>query len=321
MRNTCSITYTTLKAMLLGLACLAVSGLFVRSAFAISLKQESVVRSEHIMLGDIFEGLPGDQKRVMGVAPKPGEQVVLDARTLMRIALALNLPWRPISAADQVTIKRSGTIIDSAAIEDALRAHITSEGVDGQYQLAVVNSGLSAITLPETANASVKVTQFSMRPDGRSFDATIAAPDIATPAVTRQVSGTIERIVSVPVVSENITRGAIIGKNDISFIDMPARSVKSDVITDETAIIGATPRRMLVAGEPVRKVDIEAPKLIERGQSVTVIYAAGGLNLTVKGKALESGAEGDQVRVLNVTSNKTLDAIVTAAQEVTVNAL
>jgi flagella basal body P-ring formation protein FlgA len=309
-----------MRKHLLTLSGLALFLLAVHPAHAISLKQESLVRDENITLGDVFEGLDDNHKKILGNSPKPGEQIVLNARTLMRIAIAMELPWRPTTALDQVIIKRSGVVIDEGAIEQALRDHLTKEGIDGQYDLAI-QTGLSSIVLPETLDPSVKITRFNLRQDGRSFEATIAAPDSATPAVTRQITGMIERITSVPVLKDAITKGDIIGKNDIQYIDLPARSVKPDTILTEENLIGATPRRMLAAGEPVKAGDIEAPRMVERGQSVTLIFSAGPLNLTARGKALENGTQGDVIRVLNTSSNKTIDGVVTASQEVSVSAL
>ena len=43
-----------------------------------------------------------------------------------------------------------------------------------------------------------------------------------------------------------------------------------------------------------------------RDQSVTLIYQSAGLYLTVRGKAMENGTEGDVVNVLNLQSKRTV---------------
>ena len=80
---------------------------------------------------------------------------------------------------------------------------------------------------------------------------------------------------------------------------------------------GLTPRRMIAAGKPVKANDVQAPRIVARGEAVTLIYKAGALNLTARGKALEFGAKGDVIRVVNTQSNRSIDAIVTGDQEVT----
>jgi flagella basal body P-ring formation protein FlgA len=50
---------------------------------------------------------------------------------------------------------------------------------------------------------------------------------------------------------------------------------------------------------------------VQRNEAVTLTYAMPGLMLTVRGKALESGAEGDMISVVNEQSKRTLQAVVT----------
>jgi len=57
---------------------------------------------------------------------------------------------------------------------------------------------------------------------------------------------------------------------------------------------------------------------VVRDQAVTIIYQVPGLYLTTRGKAIESGAEGDTVSVLNMQSKRTLTGIVTGRGQVTV---
>ena len=52
------------------------------------------------------------------------------------------------------------------------------------------------------------------------------------------------------------------------------------------------------------------PDLVQRDQGVTLIYETAGLHLTVLGKSLENGTEGDVVNVLNLQSKRTVSAVV-----------
>ena len=47
-----------------------------------------------------------------------------------------------------------------------------------------------------------------------------------------------------------------------------------------------------------------------RDQNVTLIYESSGLYLTIRGKALEGGTEGDAVTVLNLQSKRTVSGVV-----------
>lgn len=54
-----------------------------------------------------------------------------------------------------------------------------------------------------------------------------------------------------------------------------------------------------------------ADAAVRRGETVTLEYAAPGLSLSMRARALEDGAVGDNVRFLNTSSNRTIEAVVT----------
>jgi len=54
-----------------------------------------------------------------------------------------------------------------------------------------------------------------------------------------------------------------------------------------------------------------ADAAVRRGESVTLIYEAPGMSLTMRARALEDGAVGQSVRLVNTSSNRTIDAVVT----------
>jgi len=54
-----------------------------------------------------------------------------------------------------------------------------------------------------------------------------------------------------------------------------------------------------------------ADAAVRRGEMVTLQYAAPGISLTMRARALEDGAVGDSVRFLNTSSNRTIEAVVT----------
>lgn len=54
-----------------------------------------------------------------------------------------------------------------------------------------------------------------------------------------------------------------------------------------------------------------ADAAIRRGESVTLVYAMPGMSLSMRARAMEDGAVGQPIRLLNTTSNRTIDAVVT----------
>src|SRR5690606_6979253 len=63
-----------------------------KSALVASLRNEGIVTGDYIRLGDIFDGVK-NAYYVLGPAPQPGKDMILNARTLYKIAAAVNVIW------------------------------------------------------------------------------------------------------------------------------------------------------------------------------------------------------------------------------------
>ncbi len=299
------------------IAMLAGAVLFPHSASAISLKSASVVSDKTITLGDIFTGLPEGGDRVLGLAPQPGQEMVLNARTLLRIALALDLPWRPVSAADQVVVTRAATIISREAIDAALAGKLQEHGVTGKYK-TVIDDGMAQIILPRETEAGVEVDSFKYKPESGHFEAVLVSPSMENPLHRTKITGTVQKMTSIPVLRETLPSGSVIGMNDIDYIEVKETDLQQQTILRAEDLVGMSPRRMQYAGKPLRTSDMEMPRIVTRGDTVTMLLQAGGMTLTASGKALENGAKGDFIRVMNTSSNKMIEGLVTASKEVTV---
>ena len=99
---------------------------------------------------------------------------------------------------------------------------------------------------------------------------------------------------------------------------MRSSRINSGTILSAADLVGMTPRRMVLDGKPIVANDVEAPRIVKRGESVTLNFKSGSLELSAMGKALEHGSKGDLVRVVNNSSNRTIEALVTGEREVTV---
>ncbi len=314
-----NMTYLFKGTIFLLIAFHVMIGLAIASqtANAATLKPVSVIEGDVLTLGDIFDDVTHNADYVISAAPQPGQDMTLNAKTLHRIAVALDLPWRPTSHADQIVIRRNATIIPYDSIESSLKKEIENKGIEGNYKISL-NSGKPSFTLPNTLNPTVEVTRFTYDQQKDYFTATLVAPSQENPVKKIDVSGTVERLVKVPVLRNNLQNGDIIGQGDIDFVNVPQERLQHDVIMDENKLLGMTPRRVAYAGKFVLDGTLQSPQLIERGEAITIQFKQGPLILTAKGRALQSGAKGDMIRVKNTDSSKMIDAVVIASNQVIV---
>ena len=77
------------------------------------------------------------------------------------------------------------------------------------------------------------------------------------------------------------------------------------------------------ASVPARFERTAAPSgdiAVRRGEMLTLVYIAPGMQLTTRARATADAAVGDAVRVVNLQSNRTVDAIVTGVGAASANA-
>lgn len=305
------------------LTCLTFGLLFLfagaRVALASTLRPVSVINDNVLRVGDIFEGLSEDKANiVLGPGPQPGKEMVLNATTLIRISSALDLSWQPQTTADQITIRREATVIGRDIVQSLIEEKLFENGLNDEYHLTLPTS-LGDIILPADMPAQAEVTKFNFNPEKDTFEAVIAAPSASNPLREISVNGSIERMIDIPVLKDGLKNGNIIGSADIDYIKILQKDVQRDYIIDSQEMIGMTPRRMAAAGKPIRDLELENPQIIARGAAITLIYKDGPLTLSARGKSMQNGARGDLIRVVNMASNRSLEGLVTAENEVVVS--
>lgn len=76
-------------------------------------------------------------------------------------------------------------------------------------------------------------------------------------------------------------------------------------------VIGLEAKYALYPGRAVMRGALTRPALIERNQYVAIIYEMGGLRIVTDGRALDRGAAGERIRVMNMSSRATLFGTIT----------
>ncbi|WP_380874011.1 hypothetical protein ACFB49_45250 [Sphingomonas sp. DBB INV C78] len=114
--------------------------------------------------------------------------------------------------------------------------------------------------------------------------------------------------VDAPVLARTVEKGEILSAGDFVVAPVMASIARSAI--QPQAAAGKEAVRRLAAGAPVRTNDVVRPRLVRRGEAVTIALVSGPLTITSAGRAMTDGGAGDNVRVLNTSTNRTLDGIV-----------
>lgn len=146
---------------------------------------------------------------------------------------------------------------------------------------------------------------------GRRFAAILAGPDRR-----QRVEGEVWTEIQVPVPTRRLSPGEVIAEADLTMTALRTDQLGQRVITDRNALLGQTARRVLSPGRPVPDNSVATQTAVTRNKPVTLEYRQGALLITARGRALANGAVGDQIRVQNLDSNRTLTGTVTGPSTV-----
>ncbi len=117
---------------------------------------------------------------------------------------------------------------------------------------------------------------------------------------------------NVAVTTRPMARGERIRAEDLVLEKRTLGQQRGMAIRDPEKIHGYVLKNSVPAGKVLMARMLSAPKLVRRGRTVVLTAISPGLNIRMKGVALEDGLIGDTIKVRNTASKRTLYATVIA---------
>jgi flagella basal body P-ring formation protein FlgA len=267
------------------------------------------VDDDVIRIGDLFGGMLLNADTPVARAPAPGESVVLDARWLGAVARAYAIAWRPATRFDQSVVTRASQLIGTAEIRSALVGDMAARGVVGDIDIQF--DGLApTLKLPLGLDPSIAVQQLNLDTQSGRFSAAIVSPADGATAARAVLTGRVFTLTEVPVPVRRLLPGEVIRESDLEWVQVHANRVTNANVIDPRHIIGHAPRRPIRAGEPIRANDLQVSVMMKRGAMVTMVLETPQMLITTQGRAMEDGAEGDLISIMNTTSNRIVKAVI-----------
>jgi len=275
----------------------------------VSLNRHVVVQDDLVRLGDLFAGLDAGADTPIGRAPAAGTTVRLDARWLGALARTYDIDWQPLTRLDTTDVERASIRFESEDLEELLREAFYERGETASLQLQLDEPAMPLI-LPLAQGAQPGIVGLSREARGRRFTATLVYPDRGTPLARVTLSDRFFEMIDVPVATRRLPRDTVISSQDLEWVEFRADRLPDDAVTDPADLIGKAPRRNLRPGDAIRTGDVTDPVLVSKNSLVTLRLDTPLLRLSATGRALEDGAEGALIRVVNTTSNTTVQGVV-----------
>jgi flagellar basal body P-ring formation protein FlgA len=277
------------------------------------------VSSDIVRLGDLFENAGTQANIAVFRAPDPGETGRVPVADILELARTHGLRNILPPVLTHVSVSRASRAVASTDVIDLLRASFAARPDVGDAKaLTITLSGADAdVHFPSDAPSAMQVENLLWSAGGGAFQATLKSGSHSV-----DISGTAQDVVKVLVTLRDVPRETILTPQDVAVEERPrAQAGSANRLSDDIPAIGKSLRRPLRAGQIVNASDLIEPEMVKRAAMVTLVHRKGAMMLTSRGQALRSGRKGDTITIMNLTSKRTIEGVITGLDEVTVSPL
>jgi flagellar basal body P-ring formation protein FlgA len=282
-----------------------------------TLKREAVVSADLVRIGDLIDGAGPAAGIAIFRAPDVGETGSVPAYQVLAAARAYGIEHVDTLGNNEVAVTRAGRLLMAKDIEAAIARALSARGsiADTRDIAVTFDREPPPLRLQSSTDLRATYTYYNAR-SGR-FDVTFEVVDEAAQRSTERYSGYALETVPVAVTLRSLARGEIVKAADVAIERRPKAEFREGAPA-AAAPTGLALRHQVRAGQPLRASDLMRPEIVHRNEVVTIVYEAPGLVLTMRGKAVDPGAEGDVISVVNSQSNRTIQGTVAGPARVVV---
>jgi flagellar basal body P-ring formation protein FlgA len=290
---------------------------FAATAYAASpvatLKTQANVASDIVKLGDLIDNAGPAAAIPVFHAPEFGTTGTIQTHRIVDAARANGILIVDTRGVSEIVVSREGRTIPVNEIERAIAEAAVRQIGRGQAKDFTPNFGaaMRPLLVEASTTGEPRIAQFHYEARTQRFSGVVEITDSAMLRKSPvRVSGVLVETADVVALARNIERGETIRESDIYIERRPRNEITGDTLSTQETVIGQAAKRALRGGQPLRAGDLMKPDLVTRNDVVTIVFESGGVTLTMRGKALASGTEGETISVLNPQSKRTLQATV-----------
>src|SRR4051812_6007606 len=286
------------------------------------LKELVTVSAEIVRIGDLVENAGMAADVPVFRAPDLGQT---GAVPIARVADALrpyDITGLDTSGLSEVVVTRLSRALTAKDITGRIaRAFAGQYGFGDAQNLAVIlDRDIRILHVEPTVTADLVVARLNVEPRTGRFDIAFELPgSMLSRRAALRFTGTLTETIEAATLTRSLKPGEVVKASDVIVERRPKTEVRGEGMAANQAV-GLAAKVALRNGQALRTDDLIKPQVVQRNEAVTIYYEVPGIMLTVRGKALEGGAMGDVVGVLNIQSNRTVQATVIGPGRVTIAA-
>jgi flagellar basal body P-ring formation protein FlgA len=311
-----------LAAALLAATAAAASAQDSEDVIAAPVLRASVnVAGDVVRIGDIIDNAGTAAQIAIYRAPDlgtTGSIPTAQVLTALRAHQVIGVDTRDLK---EISVTRLARTLESKDIQlQVARALEHRNGLGDAANLTLTfDRDVQDLRLEASDTGAMQPVSSRFDPRSGRFDVSFEIGNDAGMTQTKlRFTGTAVETVEAAVLTRDVERNEVLKSSDVIAERRPKAEVSGDAAVRDRAV-GMQMRRQLRAGQALRVADLAKPDLVQRDQTVTLIYQSTGLYLTIRGKALEGGTEGDVVSVINLESKRTVSGVVIGRGQVSIS--
>lgn len=316
-------------AIVLGLlGVLAAAGAVAAERITVRIPPEVHVDPQDLKLRHLAEFTGGEAAQraavaevAVGEAPDPGR-----SRTIDKAALVGWIAKSGVSPAsirldmtDQVVVHRNAVTLSKPFLERIVTGYLLDQVPWPREKVRISKFVVNGETHLPPGKITYRITPPDQIDYLKSIPLTMVFYVDGIPREKTWVTVKLAVMTPVVVTRHPIGRNQPIDGGDIKLVDMDLTDLPTGVITDPEDVIGLRARRTLHIDTPLRDDLVKRPPLVQRGDIVKIVLESGGLKMSTLGEVKEKGRRGERISVVNLASNRRIQARVLDSKTVKVD--
>jgi flagella basal body P-ring formation protein FlgA len=285
------------------------------------LRTDITVTSDVVRVGDFIGSGSAAFTAAMFRAPDMGETGSVPVSHVVDALRARGIIGVETRGATEISVHRASRMVSAKDIEGLVASAIAAQAnVSDEGAMSITfDRELRNLHVDPTIRGDLRIIHASYSPNSQRFEVALDFSADVTPQRARlRYTGTAFESAPVAVLTRALARGEQLRAGDVTIERRPRAQVGADMAASIDVSSAVAARRALRAGQPLRMADLMKPEVVRQNETVTITYEMPGLSLTIRGKALDAGGEGDVINVLNAQSKRTLQATVLGPGRVSV---
>ncbi|MBG6166456.1 flagella basal body P-ring formation protein FlgA [Labrenzia sp. EL_195] len=304
----------------LGLLFMGFTGLSAIAEVQPVLRSQVMTLSEIVTVGDFYSDAGAHAAKPLFRSPDMGTSGNVPANLVAERARAAGLTTAGTDGLRTVVVHRGATELGRDQLASLVRKTLAERnaGIDP------TNLDVKLIQAPNRVLADPKVAEpirFDrvdwVQASGRFIIQASVAVEHGTEPLT--LTGIAHEMVEVVTLAQPLRRGDILKEEDLTVMRLARSKTPAGAVIDPSEVTGMAARNSIRANMPLSRRNFQRPVLVTRGDKVTVTFNMPGLKLTSRARALEEGAKGDVVDVMNLQSRRIIPATVMSRGQVRVH--